>query len=79
MTSLYEAAQDFHQDVSEIAERTRLEEEQISRCNECGEPIESGGALLSPIKNQRITIQCGNCGSIYDECANELTADEVQD
>lgn len=75
---LYEAAQDYEQSVSEIAERTRLEEKQIKECKECGEPIEGGGAILSPIKNQCITIQCGKCGSIYDEWAKDLTADEIE-
>jgi len=65
-SSFYKACENYDQDVSNIAENTLLQEDQISECSECGESVEDGGAILYPVKNQCVTVQCGNCGSVYD-------------
>lgn len=64
MSSLYSAMQEYNQDLGEL--ETDVDKEKLKECNECGEPVKEG-MILFPVKKACVTIQCGSCGTIYDE------------
>ena len=68
-----QAFQEYEQDLDEIIEETELERDQISSCNDCGESVEDGSVILYPVKNNVVTVQCGACGTVYDEWRKDWT------
>lgn len=69
--SFAEAFADWEQDLSEVQEQTEVSVDRLKECNECGESLDDA-MILYPVQLQRVTVQCGGCGSVYDVWNQEL-------
>ena len=76
--SLSEAVKSYDQDLDEVRKKTEVSEDKISHCTECGEPVEDGAVLLSPIKPNCVTVQCFACGTVYDEWTANMNRNAVR-
>lgn len=70
--SFYEAAKNFSQDLDRLAEDTFFKREELAKCPECGESVEEGAVVISPLRNSCATFHCGECGSVVDKWAEEV-------
>jgi len=73
--SFAEAFREMEQDLTEIQEQTLVDVDRLRECNECCEPVEEA-VYLYPVQKQRVTVQCGGCGSVYDVWNNDLQRGE---
>ncbi|WP_157575379.1 hypothetical protein [Haloferax sp. Q22] len=76
--SLREAVRSYEQDLDEVRKKTEVSEDKISHCRECGEPVEDGVVLISPIKPNCVTVQCFSCGTVYDEWTANMNRNGVR-
>ena len=76
--SLADAVRSYEQDLDEVRKKTEVSTDKISHCRECGESVEDGAVLLSPIKSNCVTVQCMACGTVYDEWKANMVRNGVR-
>ena len=76
--SLHDTVKNYKQDLEKVRKKTEVSTDKISHCRECGEPVEDGAVLLSPIKKNCVTVQCFSCGVVYDEWTANMNRNGVR-